>query len=454
MTVRSNQRQTGKPPKISDTLVKEKRRVKKLTEDGKEKRRNQIVDMSASEVRRELKAIKEDEWKGADAGLLKARVFQMYGLGEPPEKAWTKASAIFMLGERGYEHEGGEVSTKAAASETLRKVQAAAELEVGSEGEEASSAVAKRLFETPKNKEKRRLALMQELHEMDEHSEAPKRQRKQNEQPDPEEGDNEWAFDMEVEERKALAEEWFQESEEDELTTDTNGWKRVFNQKVTERYVSGHYARLDMQGVHFYSATVQYLFENPKIKAWDRTGYGDFPAAEGNHDVAEEWLGEMYKAGVKRLGGGGSYEQLNLSKSARRGLAGMDSRPPDPIHLAMFFTQLFQAGEKGGRQRNEEHESSSTGDKQSKRAHVQVPEEVLQRVIDAAEQLAPTGMDRAIITKSAKAVAARTGETFRDKQVSSLRSLGQGRTKEGEGKEFGDLVTMWQYTHDSKRRQQ
>jgi hypothetical protein len=51
-------------------------------------------------------------------------------------------------------------------------------------------------------------------------------------------------------------------------------------------------------------------------------------------------------------------------------------------------------------------------------------------------------MDRGILAKAAKAVAARTGETFRDKQIVGLRSLGQGRTKSGEGKEIGELVTM------------
>jgi hypothetical protein len=194
--------------------------------------------------------------------------------------------------------------------------------------------------------------------------------------------------------------------------------------------------------MHFYTATVKYLFENPQIRQWDRTGYGDFPAADGNQEVAEEWMGQMYSAGVKRLGGGGQFEQIRFSKAARKGLAGAGTNPPDPIHLAMFFTQLFQAGERGGRQRQGDTEGSSGGDKVARKAHVAVPAEVLGRVITAAEQMAPTGMDRAIISKSAKAVAARAGETFRDKQLVGLRSLGQGRTKGGEGKEIGELVTM------------
>ena len=73
---------------------------------------------------------------------------------------------------------------------------------------------------------------------------------------------------------------------------------------------------------------------------------------------------------------------------------------------------------------------------------MEVPAEVMERVYAAAEQGAPSGMDRGIIRKAVKAVAARQGENFREKQVVGLRSLGQGRTKGGEGKEYGELVSM------------
>jgi hypothetical protein len=51
-------------------------------------------------------------------------------------------------------------------------------------------------------------------------------------------------------------------------------------------------------------------------------------------------------------------------------------------------------------------------------------------------------MDWKIIEKAAKAVAARQGENFREKQVVGLRSLGQGRSTGSAGKDYGDLVSL------------
>jgi hypothetical protein len=298
----------------------------------------------------------------------------MYGLGEPPMRTW------------GHEYEEGDVSRKKSAVATLEKVMLTNDDGESPGGGGRDRSVRKQLFQTPSNTSDRRTELLRELKEMDELEQVTKRTRTQVEQGEVEVDEQGWAGSLGTKERHELAEQWIREAEEMQVTSRKDGWKTVFHQQVTTRLVGNNYARQELRGLHFYTATAKYLFENPQIRQWDKTGYGVFPAEEGNHDVAEEWMGEMYAAGVKRLGGGGQFEQIQFSKTARKGLAGAGANPPDPIHLAMFFTQLFQAGEKGGRTRQTDTDGSSGGDKAAKKAHVQVPGEVLERVIAAAEQ--------------------------------------------------------------------
>jgi hypothetical protein len=184
----------------------------------------------------------------------------------------------------------------------------------------------------------------------------------------------EWADNMEDDERMELAEIQRQERAEIELAKEEDGWKAVLHYEVTSKMVRMDYTREDMRGVHFYTATAKYLFENPKMAGWDKTGYGEAPSVIGNHEVAEEWLGEMYLAGVRRLGGGGTFEQLRFSRVARKGLLGGGVQPPEPLHLAMFFTQLFNAGEKGGRARQTNEAATGADGKGQRRLHFPVPE--------------------------------------------------------------------------------
>ena len=82
---------------MATTITKEKARLSKLSDEGATERRRQLGEMSAGEIRTDLKKWKSDEWLGDDSGLLKAKVFNLFGLGEPPKKVWTKAGAVFML---------------------------------------------------------------------------------------------------------------------------------------------------------------------------------------------------------------------------------------------------------------------------------------------------------------------------------------------------------------------
>ena len=92
-----------------------------------------------------------------------------------------------------------------------------------------------------------------------------------------------------------------------------------------------------MRGLHFYTATLRYLREHALMASWDKTGYGNAPETSGNFEIAEEWLGEIYISGIRRLEGGATFQQVNFPKVAKKGLAGAGNAPPDPLHLAMFF---------------------------------------------------------------------------------------------------------------------
>jgi hypothetical protein len=429
----STTKKAGGAAKVAKTLSKERKRVQRLSATGVAERRKQLAEMTAKDIRAELKQLKQDEWNGDDAGLLKAKSFQLYGLGEPPKKAWTKAGAVYMLDEREFQYEPEQVLTKATAVATLEKAMQQVEHDSSSSDNGSDGNVSKTLFTTPSTKAQRRAELIAELEQLEGQDRGTKKSKGQT-------GDG-WGKDLTTDERRELATEWLEDNEP-ELSSREDGWKGVVHFQATEQYVSDAYGKEELRGEHFYTATVRYLMEHPQMTKWDTTGYGSVPGTTGNHDVAEEWLGEMYRVGVKRLGGGAQFSQIRFSKVARKGLAGAGSTPPDPIHLAMLFTQLFQAGEKGGRQRTGDGNGSEKDEMRTSRGHVEVPEGTLERIVDTAEQMAPVGMDRSIIRKAAKAVAAQKGETFRDKQITGLKSLGQGRAKGGEGKEFGDLVSM------------
>ena len=120
------------------TLTKERQRIKKMSEAVRAARQGELADATPVEIRKLLKAHKQDECIGDDSGLLKAKVFKLYGLGEPPQKTWTKNSVVYMLDERGHDYESGEVSTKKIAVTTLERVRNVRETE-GSSGRPAVS---------------------------------------------------------------------------------------------------------------------------------------------------------------------------------------------------------------------------------------------------------------------------------------------------------------------------
>ena len=431
---------TGRTARPGSTVEKEREKIGKLSDSNYEKRRIELGDMPADEVRSYLKSVKADEWQGDDSGLLKAKVFHLLGLGEPPRKYWTKTSAIFMLDERGYAYADNEIDNKKSAIATLTTARRDSVSDKPTSARTTATPVPRQLFTHTKTTEDRRAELLQELAALGESDPAAKRPRDGEHDIDAS-AQHGWAQGLRREDRQHLGEVWLRETGNPVLSQSCDEWKKLINFSTTAEFVDKQYERVDIRGLHFYTATVRILREHPQMRGWDKTGYGQAPETSGNHDLAEEWLDAMYTTGVRRMGGGAQFEQVHFSKVARKSLAGAGNGPPDPLHMAMFFSQLLQAGEKGGRQRAENTEGPGYDSREPKRAHVEVPADVLARVRTAAEQLAPPGMDRTILDKAVHAVAARKGENFREKQLTGLRSLGQGRAKGAEGKEYGDMVS-------------
>ena len=167
---------------------------------------------------------------------------------------------------------------------------------------------------------------------------------------------------------------------------------------------------------------------------------------EGNEELAREWLGLIYQAGVRRLGSGCVFEQIKFSNAARRGLAGAGTKPPDPSHVATFFSQLYNAaGASNTRRRNQATYTSSATHNNTFQTtipppHAHVPQETIDTITTQARSLAPIGMDLSILDQAITTIASKKGATFRDKQVGGIKALGNGsRSKDTERESHQEL---------------
>ena len=214
----------GRPARQVNTVAKEQERIGNLSNASFEKTRQEVAELSADNVRKRLKTLKADEWKGDDSGLLKAKTFKLFGLGEPPRKMWTKTSAIFMLKERGYVFTEDEVDTKQAAVATLEKARRASGADKSAQAKAGADTVSKRLFVTPQTKDSRRAALMKELQELEVDMPAAKKPRGGNGPIGDTEMQFGWASDMPNEERRDHGESWIRGEDSPELSGESDGW--------------------------------------------------------------------------------------------------------------------------------------------------------------------------------------------------------------------------------------
>ena len=233
-------------------------------------------------------------------------------------------------------------------------------------------------------------------------------------------------------------------SQQPTLTENDNGWEQIINFNNTKEIVPFDHPLPKFRGLHFFTACAMAVKEIENLN--DTSGFGSAPTATGNEEIAREWLGLLYTEGVSHLGSGSCFEQIRFSKAARKGLAGAGSNPPDPSHVATFFSQLAKAGEENrrrrGGQRNtgDKHQTAQITNPHPYLPHAKVPEPTLDTIIATAMSIAPDGMNRTIIETAARAIAAKPGATFRDKQIGGLKALGQGtRSKDQDRHGYQEL---------------
>ena len=155
---------------------------------------------------------------------------------------------------------------------------------------------------------------------------------------------------MDVQERISIEEQWLREAEEPTLAAEGGGWRTLLNRKAATRLVNANYGRRDMRGEHFITATAKFMKENPLMKGWDTTGFGNVPESPGNHEVAAEWLDEMFSAGVQRMGGGGGpIRPSTVLKGGQKGFGRCRHKPSRPYTLVHVLLAAFPSWREGNK---------------------------------------------------------------------------------------------------------
>ena len=367
---------------------------------GRNRKRVALESMSRSDLDAEVRKRKFMPTQSKDTGALRAEIFHAMGLGIPDRKGWTKMGALYVLTSvLGLQCSAAEIRDKRACVETLDKA-----LRVDRQGDEAPPE-AEVVSGGDESGDEDRAVPMETLGKR-------------------------WRGSSSAAQLASSATMFASTMSATDLSMSPSGWERFVNFECCPEFLSASYPRSDLQGVHFVTATVRYLRENADVMKHDASGFGAATAA--CHEAAHEWLGIMFEEGVQRLGPGATVAQIRLSRVAQKGLAGSASKETDPVHLAMLFSQLVQAGQRiqiarpftPGNVQTPKHVTSSI-------APVFVlPEAVLDQVETAALALTPSGVDPVIVRKAITATASKPGMSFRDKQVSGWKLVGQGRLKE------------------------
>jgi len=238
------------------------------------------------------------------------------------------------------------------------------------------------------------------------------------------------------------------------LSRDENGWEKIVNFSNTRETVYQDHQQHRLRGLHFFTACALLVSKCGNVT--DDTGFGEAPTVEGNEEIAREWLGRLYQSGVKRLGTGCVFEQIKFSHAARKGLAGAGAKPPDPSHVATFFSQLFNASaDKHDRRRPQFARTATLTNDMSNNdtippPHATVPQEIVDNITNQAKAIAPPGMDLSILENAVKTIASKKGATFRDKQLGGLKALSNGmRSKETERERYQEVD--WSTATSSKQ---
>ena len=234
------------------------------------------------------------------------------------------------------------------------------------------------------------------------------------------------------------------------LSNQSDGWKTVLNVDMIPEIVPESHPIAELRGLEFYTAAAIMVSKQERIRQRDHSGLRDLAIIPGYQRMALEWLDSLYREGYSLLGDSPNFNQLRFSVAAQQSLAGAGHTPPDPVSLATFFTQLYQAGTQlaaplwGTDNRklqphpldphgwnnqangsNGHHNGTRTRTGWEGKSYLSVPidEEVLQGILTTASNAAPIELDRRILDRAVRAVASKPGETFRDKQIWGLKAL-------------------------------
>jgi hypothetical protein len=244
-----------------------------------------------------------------------------------------------------------------------------------------------------------------------------------------------WRGNLNAKQVKASAQKFLDENDVMALVNTPEGWERIVNFECVDEFVSDTYPVAEMRSLHFLTAAVRFLETDVNVAEMDATigGMRVYAAKEHAHETAHEWLGHIFMAGVAAMGGGATFQQIGFSKVAARNLSGNAANSPDPMQLAIFFSQMAAAGKRHGKSKpftagNQQVPRMVGGEK----PNVQIPVRELDAIKETAGKLAPKGVDRNVIDKAVAGVTAKTGTSFAAKPIQGWKSLGQGKIRDGE----------------------
>ena len=237
------------------------------------------------------------------------------------------------------------------------------------------------------------------------------------------------------------------------LSNKSDGWKTVLNLDMIPEVVPDTHPIAELRGLEFYTAAATMISKQNSVTQHDHSGLRELAIIPGYQQMALEWMDSLYREGYAKLGSSPSFDQLRFSVSAQQSLAGGGHTPPDPVSLATFFTQLYQAGiqqaaptwgtdyrklqphpldPQGWNNRtngNGGHFDGTrpiTGWENKSSRNVPIDENILQGILTTASEAAPIDLDRQILDRAIRTIASKPGETFRDKQIYGLKTLSYG----------------------------
>jgi hypothetical protein len=128
------------------------------------------------------------------------------------------------------------------------------------------------------------------------------------------------------------------------LQPDPSEWETQLCFPTAFEFMPNDHPNAAIRGMHFFTAVAHLLRAVDGVRDHDDTGCADMACLPRNEEQAHEYLGAMYDTGVRLMGDGRAFQQIQLSATAAKGMAGGSTSGLTPSHVATFFIQLFRAG--------------------------------------------------------------------------------------------------------------